>query len=180
MKELTINVSDGLYGKLLLIPQSEEFIVSLIEKALSQDEDADPDQLSDLKGTLESIDSRLASIELKLGKPDDVASFDTALPKAEPPSPKNLPDTSSFYRKLAVVSGMAVDTEGPDEGAPDNLERSILMYVAPGIEIKKSILLNLLSIRFPEEDIEQKIRRMVIDGVLYEFKKGEEVCVRRG
>jgi hypothetical protein len=34
MKELTINVSDDLYEKLLLISRYEEFAVSLLEKGL--------------------------------------------------------------------------------------------------------------------------------------------------
>jgi hypothetical protein len=39
--------------------------------------------------------------------------------------------------------------------------------------------LSLLSIRFPEEDIEQKIKQMVGTGKLSELKNGEDGCVKR-
>ncbi|MBP2030285.1 hypothetical protein J2755_001219 [Methanohalophilus levihalophilus] len=183
MKELTIYVSDELYGKLLLVPQSERYIVSLIEDDLLGDKTDDSEKLSEVKTTLEFINSRLTAIEEGLGvKKTGVSNAEkSAIPeKADVSSPAYLPDTSSFYRKLAVINGIAVDGNGePESGFPDALERNILMYVAPGIELKKNILKSLLSIRFPEEDIDNKIRQMVTAGKLCESKAGEDSCVSR-
>lgn len=182
MKELTIYVSDELYGKLLLVPQSEQYIVSLIEKDMSEDKTEDSDQLSDMKKTLDFINSRLTAIEEGLGVQKEAApkAGTSSKPgKTDASSPQYLPDTSSFYRKLAVVNGIAVDGTEGNNGAPDNLEKSIMMYVAPGIELKRSILKSLLSIRFPEEDIEKKIKQMVSAGKLCESKVGEDACVSR-
>ncbi len=184
MKELTISISDELYGKLLLVPQSEEYIVSVVEKALSGADITDSETLFDMKATLDSIDSRLAKLESGSGIPNQNTPQNKASGQSEKSSPQYLPDTSNFYRKLAVINGIAVDGKsgeggGQGNGVPDTLERNILMYVAPGIELKKSILLSLLSIRFPEDDIEQKIRQMVRAGKLCESKSGENACVSR-
>ncbi|WP_164999269.1 hypothetical protein [Methanohalophilus profundi] len=188
MRQLRIDIPDNLFAKLELMPDSDNFICSLLEEALGPEKTMDNSGLMAQK--LMSIENRLKSIE------DHIAGNSSP----GPAEPSTVTDTSSADEKPAVAANPESGEVGEwdndpfytkmkrirnnekvisvDE-APSPLKQSILQYLPDGMIIKKQVLISLLSVRYPMDEVEKNIEDMIGEGAISILDKEDGTCVQR-
>ncbi|WP_157198677.1 hypothetical protein [Methanohalophilus mahii] len=188
MRQLKIDIHDSLFAKLELMPDSDNFICSLLEEALDPEKTMDDSGLMAQK--LMSIENRLKSIEDHLAgtsSPDPVRPFpvhDTVSPDeksavAANPAPEEVAkqEDDPFYSKMKRIKNnekvISVDE------TPSPLKQSILQYLPDGMIIKKQVLVSLLSVRYPKDEIEKDIEDMIGEGTISLADKEDGTCIQR-
>ena len=188
MRQLKIDIPDNLFAKLELMPDSDNFIRSLLEEAL------DPENTIDDPGVMAqkliSIENRLKSIE------DHIAGTSSPDPVPPSPEPDNLsPDEKPvvaadpmpeevaeqeddpFYTKMKRIKDNEKASSADEASSP--LKQSILQYLPDGMIIKKQVLISLLSVRYPKDEVENNIEDMVGEGTISILDKEDGTCVQR-
>jgi hypothetical protein len=188
MRQLKIDIPDNLFAKLELMPDSDNFICSLLEEALDPEKTMDDPGLMAQK--LISIENRLKSIE------DHIAGTSSPYPG----QPSSVTDTSSTDEKPVVAANPESVEIGEQEDdpfytkmkrirnnekassadeAPSPLKQSILQYLPDGMIIKKQVLISLLSVRYPKDEVEKNIEDMIGEGTISILDKEDGTCVQR-
>jgi hypothetical protein len=188
MRQLKIDIPDNLFAKLELMPDSDNFICSLLEDALDTEKTIDDSGLMAQK--LISIENRLKSIE------DHIAC--TSSPGPVPPS--YVADTSSADEIPVVTANPESGEVGEQDDdpfytgmkrirnnekvisvdeVPSPLKQSILQYLPDGMIIKKQVLISLLSVRYPKDEVENSIEDMIGEGTISTVDKKDGTCVQR-
>ncbi|WP_143743528.1 hypothetical protein [Methanohalophilus halophilus] len=188
MRQLQIDIPDTLFAKLELMPDSDNFICSLLEEALDPGKTRDDSVL--LAQKLMSIENRLKSIENHIAgtsstdpvPPSPVT--DTLSPDEKPvvaanPAPEEVAEQEDdpFYTKMKRIKDNE-KTSSADE-APSPIKQSILQYLPDGMIIKKQVLISLLSVRYPKDEVERNIEDMIGEGTVSTVEKGDGTCIQR-
>ncbi|WP_123136526.1 hypothetical protein [Methanohalophilus sp. RSK] len=188
MRQLKIDIPDNLFAKLELMPDSDNFIRSLLEEALDPEKTIDDPGLMAQK--LMSIENRLKSIEDHIAgtsstDPVPPSSVADTLSSDEKPVGASNPesgevgeqDNDPFYTKMKRIRNnekvISVDE------APSPLKQSILQYLPDGMIIKKQVLISLLSVRYPKDEVENSIEDMSGEGTISILDKEDGTCVQR-
>ncbi|WP_462273175.1 hypothetical protein [Methanohalophilus sp.] len=189
MRQLKIDIPDNLFAKLELMPDSDNFIRSLLEEALDPEKTMDDPGLMAQK--LMSIENRLKSIEDHIAgtstiDPVPLSSVVNTLSSDEKPVVATNPESGEvgeqeddpFYTKMKRIRNnekvISVDE------APSPLKQSILQYLPDGMIIKKQVLISLLSVRYPKDEVENSIEDMIGEGTISIMDKEDGTCVQRG
>jgi len=96
-----------------------------------------------------------------------------------PPTPTTTP-AHLFEPSIPAPASPSMPTMPPQPvDKPDKMESNILMYMPHGAEIKRSIIVSLLSKRYGPVEIDAKINRMINAGTLSPITKDDENYVAR-
>lgn len=182
MKQFTIRLPDDLFDKLDQMQNKGAFVRSLIEREIDSSGEDDIPSLqtsSDLRDEVRSLNERVKEMGYKI---DSIYSM---LNTTQNTRKSSIPEMTSGIGDEETDKIETGKNEYKEFGKrnPTNikeLERSILMYIPPGSEIRHDVVRNLLSKKYDIDEIEGRLKQMIDSGTILKVTKDGSNYLTRG